>query len=98
MVVGQPARTQYGVTSVTQGTEHAEEAATCTLLGPEGSAGDGLDLRTSSRPYRGAAEGPARMTGASQAEEYRPYFENYTVDASIFGSSALERSSHQDHK
>jgi len=51
--------------------------ATCTLLGPEGSApGD----RSFPQDFT--------ATGTPEAGEYRPYFENYTVDASIFDPSA----------
>ena len=49
----------------------------CTLLGPEG-------------PGRGSSDRPigpldfVRRHGSGRVvEEYRPYFENYTVDASI---------------
>jgi hypothetical protein len=32
---------------------------------------------------------PKPMAGGNQAMEYRPYFENYTVDASIFDAESL---------
>ena len=54
-------------------------AGTCTLLGPEGP--DALwpsgREQTNLRAFSGA--GSVRWRGG-----YRPYFENYTVDASIF--------------
>ena len=62
-------------TPLAAGTVRDESAGTCTLLGPEG---------------------PDELFGASQPQDlfwrsqsdtrrrYRPYFENYTVDASIF--------------
>jgi hypothetical protein len=49
----------------------------CTLLGPEGPGvvfGWQLDLRAFS----------GRRQQLVGGEGYRPYFENYTVDASIF--------------
>jgi len=68
-------------TLLAAGTVRSESAGTCTLLGPEGpdelfGANQPQDL--SWRPQRGTRG------------RYRPYFENYTVDASIletiFGS------------
>ena len=57
-------------------------AGTCTLLGPEGpgaakAAAEPLDLFL----FAGAAGRRGR---------YRPYFENYTVDASIFEMAFVE--------
>ena len=55
------------------------ESGTCTLLGPEGPgrlpSGGGVD---SPDPF---------LTPGCVGEGYRPYFENYTVDASILDSS-----------
>jgi len=57
----------------------AEELVFCTLLGPEGP-----DL-----PMRFSKCSIERTSGlrcdwlSARREEYRPYFENYTVDASI---------------
>ena len=51
---------------------------TCTLLGPEGpEAGTVVSATELSGPFLHA--GCGRLRGG-----YRPYFENYTVDASIF--------------
>ena len=56
-----------------------DSAGTCTLLGPEGpdeqSATQDLFLRRQRRWRRG----------------YRPYFENYTVDASILETMRKHR-------
>ena len=54
------------------------ERGACTLLGPEGP--DALRStdreQTNLRAFLGCPSG--------KRERYRPYFENYTVDASIF--------------
>ena len=62
---------------------------TCTLLGPEGP---GRHLWVSIGPldlvvtdHNALFEGLIRHTG------YRPYFENYTVDASILDSNSNVR-------
>ena len=57
-------------------------AGTCTLLGPEGpgaakAAAEPLDLFLS-------------VGVAGGGGGYRPYFENYTVDASIFEMTFVE--------
>ena len=52
--------------------------ATCTLLGPEGSGpGNRDDLRASTF-----------LSLLGECAGYRPYFENYTVDASILDSDS----------
>jgi hypothetical protein len=68
---------QY-VTSVV-GTGGPVGAGACTLLGPEGPDGDLLSggCRPNLRAFSGCRSG--------KRGGYRPYFENYTVDASIFG-------------
>ncbi|NII96606.1 hypothetical protein FHS06_002810 [Microbacterium halimionae] len=57
------------------------DCGTCTLLGPEGPD-DFFGSQLTSGPFFAAGNG--------WRERYRPYFENYTVDASIletiFGS------------
>jgi hypothetical protein len=73
-------RNAGAATSTTlRGLERSVSAstATCTLLGPEGSAPGLLGSlpRTSVNP-RGVGD-----------RECRPYVENYTVDASIFDST-----------
>jgi len=55
------------------------ERGTCTLLGPEGPGGSTCILWTSS----GHALLGCGWWG------YRPYFENYTVDASIFETISI---------
>ena len=58
-------------------------AGTCTLLGPEGP-----DV-----PRKRAAEPLDLLLFAGTAVSgggYRPYFENYTVDASIFEMTFVE--------
>ena len=47
----------------------------CTLLGPEGPD---ADFRVRDR-----TSGPLVVSLVGGGEGYRPYFENYTVDASI---------------
>jgi hypothetical protein len=68
-------RTQYAACSW-KGS--GDTAGTCTLLGPEGP--DALRStdreQTNLRAFLGC---PCGKRG-----RYRPYFENYTVDASIF--------------
>ena len=55
-----------------------EPGGACTLLGPEGpEAGTVVSVTELSGPFLHA--GCGRLRGG-----YRPYFENYTVDASIF--------------
>ena len=66
------------------GTVWGEASGTCTLLGPEGPdvsqpLGCGL---TNLRAFLVA--GVCWLRGG-----YRPYFENYTVDASIFDATPL---------
>ena len=69
---------QYG--SSESGTDESRDGCACTLLGPEGPehsifGSGGLNLWTLSLfPFLGCGGG------------YRPYFENYTVDASILDS------------
>jgi hypothetical protein len=63
-------------------------AALGTLLGPEGSgteppSGSGRPIRTS------PLDEPPRLRQAPLSVRYRPYFENYTVDASIFVCSQV---------
>ena len=58
---------------------------TCTLLGPEGPGADGessgfLLVAVPLGPFPG-------VTVVARGGGYRPYFENYTVDASIFDMS-----------
>jgi len=55
----------------------------CTLLGPEGPGRYASTDRTS---------GPCCEPAMPGSTGYRPYFENYTVDASILDST--ERSDH----
>ena len=58
----------------------------CTLLGPEGPGADRVSLRAGwlVAVPRGPFPG---VTVVARGEGYRPYFENYTVDASIFDMS-----------
>ena len=57
-----------------------QESATCTLLGPEGPGLEG-DLETR---FLGPRSDRLDSTLRSRRQErYRPYVENYTVDASI---------------
>lgn len=57
-----------------------QEPATCTLLGPEGPGLEG-DLETR---FLGPRSDRLDSTLRSRRQErYRPYVENYTVDASI---------------
>lgn len=60
------------------GTVAGWRVCICTLLGPEGPD---PHLR-----MRGRTSGPLLLDIHSQGEGYRPYFENYTVDASILDS------------
>ena len=60
----------------------------CTLLGPEGSAAGSDPGSVSS----GLSACQVFLAGG----EYRPYFENYTVDASILDSGPSGSGS-QDH-
>lgn len=56
----------------------AVESGTCTLLGPEGPG---------RLPSGGGVDSPDLfLTPGCVGEGYRPYFENYTVDASILDS------------
>lgn len=59
------------------GTVRGEVAGACTLLGPEGPG---------TMKVVAGASGPAFCFWlcAGDGGGYRPYFENYTVDASIF--------------
>jgi hypothetical protein len=59
------------------GTGIAGRTATCTLLGPEGSAS----------AARRAPPSDFGSIDLIDRPERRPYVENYTVDASIFDSS-----------
>src|SRR5215210_4769991 len=52
---------------------------TCTLLGPEGPGF--AAARESGERER--TSGPRRVSPVGERAGYRPYFENYTVDASI---------------
>jgi len=67
-------------TLLAAGTVRSKPAGTCALLGPEGpdvlfGASQPQDLFW--RPQRGTRG------------RYRPYFENYTVDASIFEPTSV---------
>lgn len=66
------------------------ESGACTLLGPEGPGRllfrEWLDLDSL---------GLFLMPGCMR-EGYRPYFENYTVDASILDPSSLQVMDRQD--
>ena len=55
-------------------------SGTCTLLGPEGPGAD----RVFGSGWWLFLEGLFWCHGCGMREVYRPYFENYTVDASIF--------------
>lgn len=52
------------------------QAGGCTLLGPEGPDVVAFGLRV-------CTSGPFVVSLVGGDEGYRPYFENYTVDASI---------------
>jgi len=65
-------------TLLAAGTVRSEAAGTCTLLGPEGP--DALDPRIGADEPQDLFWRPPSGT----RRRYRPYFENYTVDASIF--------------
>ncbi len=62
-------------TALGSGTELDGTIDTCTLLGPEGPDA----ASAAAEP-----QGPSSMSQRGMREGYRPYFENYTVDASIF--------------
>ena len=57
-----------------------QDPATCTLLGPEGPGLEG-DLET--RFLGPRSDRLERTLRSRRQERYRPYVENYTVDASI---------------
>ena len=69
------------VRSLSVGTVRSKGVGTCTLLGPEGPgrlpSGGGVEPLD---PF---------LTPGCVGEGYRPYFENYTVDASILDSGSL---------
>ena len=68
-----------------EGTCGVGTRVTCTLLGPEGSASG---MRAEARGLGVEPSDSRSLTGvAGGGGEYRPYVENYTVDASIFDSS-----------
>jgi hypothetical protein len=80
-------RREAGAVSVRlrSGTGDAGRRATCTLLGPEGSA-------------TAARRGPPSDFGSIDLidrPECRPYVENYTVDASIFDSPSSDGGSNR---
>ena len=70
-------------TQLAAGTVRAGVVDTCTLLGPEGPGAD-----RASRKAGGGwwlfLWGLLWCHGCGMRRGYRPYFENYTVDASIF--------------
>ncbi len=69
-------------TQLAVGTVRVVGVGTCTLLGPEGPGADcgSLGLWLVAVPL-----GPfPGVTVVACRGGYRPYFENYTVDASIF--------------
>jgi hypothetical protein len=68
-------------TLLAAGTVRGEAAGTCTLLGPEGPD----ELFGASQPQDLFWRPPSGTRG-----RYRPYFENYTVDASIFESTSVD--------
>jgi len=73
------------VRSLSAGTVRSKGVGTCTLLGPEGPGADGessgfLLVAVPLGPFPG-------VTVVARGGGYRPYFENYTVDASIFDMS-----------
>jgi hypothetical protein len=64
----------------------------CTLLGPEGPGQHFGVVRTSGPSPFGARSSDFGLAGIySGQKEYRPYFENYTVDASILDSNRKVR-------
>ena len=58
----------------------AENLVNCTLLGPEGP---GRHRMVPNGPLDSFVTGSLCLSKAARRREYRPYFENYTVDASI---------------
>lgn len=74
------------VRSLSVGTVWSGGVGTCTLLGPEGPGADG-GLRILC--WWLFLEGLLRYRCSGGWGGYRPYFENYTVDASIFDMSLL---------
>ena len=77
-------------TLLAAGTERYAPRGTCTLLGPEGpdAGAERSTLFAESEP-----QGPSSVPQCGMREGYRPYFENYTVDASILETRRLRRAS-----
>lgn len=78
-------------TLLAAGKERCAPRGTCTLLGPEGPDAGGatlMRLAAQSEP-----QDPSSMSQRGMREGYRPYFENYTVDASILETRRLRRAS-----
>ena len=61
----------------------AESLVFCTLLGPEGPDLEELARATRERTSGLRCDWQCASKEVARREEYRPYFENYTVDASI---------------
>lgn len=76
------------VRSLSVGTVWSGGVGTCTLLGPEGPGADRVS-RMAGGGWWLFLEGLLRYRCSGGWGGYRPYFENYTVDASIFDMSLL---------
>ena len=64
----------------------------CTLLGPEGPGRHfGVDRTSGPLPARERSSDFGLVGFRPRQKEYRPYFENYTVDASILDSNSNVR-------
>jgi hypothetical protein len=78
----QRVRTQYIPSGI--GTVCSWRVCICTLLGPEGP-----EHSWSSGRRMNCSSGPFPVSIIRWQVRYRPYFENYTVDASILNLTAF---------
>lgn len=76
-------RAEYAASAV--GKVRVDRVGACTLLGPEGPEPGSSSSEGGSWD---CTSGPFAVSLLGSGEGYRPYFENYTVDASIFSIAA----------